>query len=196
MRNLKRLAAPVLGLWIVSMGLAGCSRPISETANPTAIPTTDYDRVFDAAVKVLRENHFVVDRADRRFGVVTTEPRIASSVFEPWHTDNLNMRRRTARVRLSPRTADRDSDYQLYVEVTCQTRHLPTRELNTAAMGNIHSRNVHNRHYPVRTEAGLDEAYWLDSGVDERLSARLVEQILDEARSPDVRWYKDEDESS
>jgi hypothetical protein len=76
--------------------------------------------------------------------------------------------------------------------VTCQTRHTPSRELNTAAMGHIHTRNVSNRSYPLRTEAGLEEAYWMDSGVDERLAARLVEQILDEARSPDVRWYKEE----
>lgn len=189
---------------LLSLGSFGCARQISETPNPTAIHSSNYDRIFDATLEVLRANHFVVDRADRRFGVVTTEMRVASSVLEPWHNDNttsediwnstLNMRRRAARVRLSPRTSEEHSDYQLYVEVTCQTRHVPPRELNTAAMGVIHSRAVNKRSYPLRTEAGLEEAYWIESGVDERLAARLIQQILDTARSPDVTWEKDQTE--
>ena len=91
----------------------GCTRAYVDVPNPLPIAEAEYNRVFDASVEILREMRFVVNRQDRRFGVVTTHPLDASSSVEPWHPDNvntddtfeatLNHHRRTVRVMLGPR---------------------------------------------------------------------------------------------
>jgi hypothetical protein len=96
----------------LSMQLLGCTQAVVDAPNPTTISADEYDRVFDAAVEVLRGRHFVVDRKDRRFGVVTTRPLAASTFFEPWSDDNLtarqtlestlNFERRTVRIEITP----------------------------------------------------------------------------------------------
>jgi len=94
------------------VGLTGCSSRVVSMNNPIAITAEEYDRVFEAAVDVLRLNEFVVNRQDRRFGIITTEPYVAGSLLEPWRTDNttayqwsdatLNYQRRIVNVHLEP----------------------------------------------------------------------------------------------
>lgn len=95
----------------VGVTAAGCTRTV-QAENPLEIGEDEYHAVFDATVRTLRDYRFEVDRQDRRFGVVTTGPLIAASVFEPWHDDNttakqvlentLNHQRRRVRVQLAP----------------------------------------------------------------------------------------------
>lgn len=176
---------------VVIAFVAGCSQAVPDVSNPIPIATAEYDRVFDAAVMVLRDEHFVVARKDRRFGVVTTEPRTAASVFEPWHTDNstaaqttastLNFDRRTVRVMINPaaETASGDGEYQLQVQVTLDRRHHPTRVLNTAAMGSVGVGHREATDYkPLLTETGVEESFWSPVGRDELLEKRLLAEIL------------------
>lgn len=167
--------------------VAGCSQAVPDVSNPIPIATAEYDRVFNAAVMVLRDEHYVVDRKDRRFGVVTTEPRIAASVFEPWHTGNttpaqttestLNLDRRTVRVMIDP--AAESGDYQLQVHVRRDRRHHPTRVLNTAAMGSVGVTHRRATDYqPLLTESGVEESFWAEVGRDELLEKRLLAAIL------------------
>ncbi len=106
------MRATIVLIAAVMMLAGGCGRKVSTVENPIAITADEYDRVFEAAVDTLRDMRFIVDRKDRRFGVVTTQPLIASAVVEPWHADNttgrqvwestLNMQRRTVRVEIEP----------------------------------------------------------------------------------------------
>jgi hypothetical protein len=177
----------LLGL-ILLASIAGCSQAVPDVSNPIPIATAEYDRVFDAAVLVLRDEHYVVARKDRRFGVITTEPRTAASVFEPWHTDNttpaqttestLNFDRRTVRVMINP-AAEAGDEYQLQVQVTRDRRHHPTRVLNTAAMGSVGVGHREATDYkPLLTETGLEESFWSPVGRDELLEKRLLAEIL------------------
>ncbi|QNN21098.1 hypothetical protein HED60_02040 [Planctomycetales bacterium ZRK34] len=177
----------LLGL-IVIVFAAGCSQAVPDVSNPIPIATGEYDRVFDAAILVLRDEHFVVARKDRRFGVVTTEPRVAASAFEPWNTDNtttaqttestLNLDRRTVRVMINP-VANAGGEYELAVEVTLDRRQHPTRLLNTAAMGAVGvGHRETNVYRPLLTESGLEESYWTPVGRDELLAKRLLAKIL------------------
>ncbi|MBI1372819.1 MAG: hypothetical protein GC159_08675 [Phycisphaera sp.] len=165
-------------------------------SNPIAIGTNEYDQVFDATVDVLRDKRYVVDRKDRRFGVVTTEPRIAASVFEPWYDDNstghqvaeasLNHERRTIRVEIQPVKAADDSGaitdrYQLFVQVDMDRRHNPPQTLNSAALGRMSIQQSRRINRPLLTERGIEKVEWSPIGRDELLEQRLVEEILHRA---------------
>ena len=102
--------------WAMPILLIGCAGSSMVVSNPLPIAEAEYDRVYDAAVDVLREMRFVVERQDRRFGVITTRPLISASIVEPWHDDNLtgeqaweatlNHQRRQVRVMLNRRGED------------------------------------------------------------------------------------------
>lgn len=94
---------------IACVALTGCaSGPIGRLE----LRAAEYDRVFDAAVASLRDQRFTLDRIDRRLGVITTRPRAAASVLEPWKGDNstpaqafestLQYQRRLVRIEFTP----------------------------------------------------------------------------------------------
>lgn len=170
------------------------------TDEVAAVPGGQYDAVFDAAVATLRDLRFDVDRTDRRFGVVTTEPLIASSVVEPWYRDNttarqalestLHKQRRTVRIELKP-TADAPPDgpagaYQLQVVVDVERQYHPPRPIHTSALGRVTYRRAERRYRPIETEAGIEESYWLSLGRDELLERRLAQMILHRAANGDA----------
>ena len=106
-----RLCAAI-ALLSAALASTGCAGRMVSANNPFAITAEEYDRVFEAAIDTLRLNQFVVDRQDRRFGVITTRPLVAGSALEPWRTDNttayqladatLNYQRRIVHVYLEP----------------------------------------------------------------------------------------------
>lgn len=76
-------------LLIVSLGwLGGCARQAVVAPNPLEIDRSEYPRMYAAAVEVLREQGYIVDRQDYRYGTVSTRPRSSPSVFEVWYPDN------------------------------------------------------------------------------------------------------------
>lgn len=203
--SVRRLFGHVAMLGAAAM-LAGCQQPAAEVANPLPIAAAEYDRVFDASVRALRSMDFDVDRQDRRFGVVTTHPTGASSLFEPWRDDNtgsdqvmestLNDQRRVARVLLKPAGAAEETveasppaegpaEYQLAVEVTVERRHVPSRPLHTAAVstGEIRGRRA-GRVRSILTEEGTLESAWWPVGRDEQMERRLIAAIMEHAVQP------------
>ena len=202
--------------------LAGCSHAPATEADAAAAQTVaavsaepvvadvaaaEYDAVFEAAVETLRDMRFEVDRKDRRFGVVTTEPMMAASVAEPWYQDNttawqafeatLHKQRRRVRVELTPATtvpSDNDpaagdaasGDYQMQVVVDVERQYHPPRPIHTSALARVTYRRADRRYRPVETEAGVEESYWASLGRDERLERRLMEMILRRAQAPET----------
>lgn len=203
-------------LWIALLiggSLVGCGRSLAAVDPTPAVAGDAYGRVFDATIHVLRDMRFVIDRDDRRFGVITTEPRIAPSVFEPWHPQNttalqtatstVNLQRRRVRVELEPLPRPRAEAvvqpwrYGLSVEVVVERRHHPPEQLHTAALGAVRTVERGLRYEPVLTEAGLQGSYWRLVGEDPYLERRLVRTILREAgvegierTRPDPRSYR------
>lgn len=99
----------LLMVLIASLGLTGCA---SQTTSRLQLKPANYDTAFDATVAALRDEQFLLDRVDRRLGVITTKPRTASSALEPWKGDNstpaqalestLQYERRIVRVEFDP----------------------------------------------------------------------------------------------
>ncbi len=110
--------------WMAVMGIlgviftVGCSQP--KVDNPIPIAGAEFDQIFASTIEVLREQQFVVDRQDRRFGVITTLPKQASTMIEPWRGDNsnfgqaydatVNVNRRLVRVEMRPRERESSKD--------------------------------------------------------------------------------------
>jgi hypothetical protein len=183
----------------------GCAGPTVRLENPSAIQAEDYDWIFDATVVELREQQFIVDRVDRRFGVVTTEPRAASTLLEPWRRDattvarvgesTLNADRRIVTVRLTPQdaagpepgaAAQPPARYLLEVEVRVERRQLPPRQLTSSATGAVTlvGRHRDRMHRSLRTEEGRQEVFWKPVARDEHMEQRLLDGILTRASRP------------
>lgn len=97
---------------VLGVGCQATLRPYAAAPNPVAIDAREYDRVYAAAIDVLRDYGFRVDRQDHRFGVVTSHPLSSPTVGEPWYPQNttlaqamestLNHVRRVVTVTLEP----------------------------------------------------------------------------------------------
>lgn len=174
----------------------------TETAHASSAPavsTESFDRVFLASVDVLRDWRFVVNRKDRRQGIVSTSPRVASSVVEPWQPDatrsdrtwesTLNYQRRRIRIEIAPTdpatvvesSGQPVSAYQLNVICEFDRRYYPPQQLTTAAVTKIRFTNSRSVRKPIRTETGLEEAYWAPAGRDHAFERELANAIIERA---------------
>jgi hypothetical protein len=85
---MKRRHAWLMMSLLPSLLLAGCSRQVVQTDNPTPLQADQYEAYFDSATQVLRDNGFVIDRRDYRFGQITTRPQGSPNIFEVWNPQN------------------------------------------------------------------------------------------------------------
>ena len=200
------LAAVFLALWPA----AGCTtapRP-APPPSPQAVELAAgrYTDAFDAAVETLRRSGFRIDRADHRFGVVTTRPEGSPTLFEPWLTGNtsrdtrllstLNDVRRTITVTFdaAPDTADHagsapapgpqvnppSAARRMSVAVELELFQAPGRRLDGRTDGRVFSDP------PRPRSADEDDAdnqdipnAWKAIGRDPGLEALLQQRILD-----------------
>lgn len=120
---------PMMLLLLIALGglLGGCAgQQVQPVANPYQIDAQAYRPVFATAVQVLRDQGFTVDRRDFRFGVITTRPLGASTLFEPWTGDHT--------------TADQAiagtlHDHQRIVRITLE----PAAQLDEESLEQIHA---------------------------------------------------------
>jgi hypothetical protein len=101
-----------VALTLALAALSGCARPIEQVANPLPVAAGAYARLFQTSISVLRDEGFVINRQDYRFGVVNTRPKPSPTAFEPWLGQNttayqawestFSYERRTVTVTLEP----------------------------------------------------------------------------------------------
>ena len=68
--------------------LGGCASPSTGPAY-LSVPRAQYAEVFDAACDAARAEGLTPELADRQSGVISTQPRAAGSVIEPWTWQDL-----------------------------------------------------------------------------------------------------------
>lgn len=179
--------------------LVGCARAV-QADNPAVIEATDYQPAFAAAVEVLRDHGFRIARNDYRFGVITTYPKEAPTIAEPWVGDNstsdqawrgtLNAERRVVEVNLLPvdgaiAEVHGSDHYALLVVVKVQRRREPARYLTHSAGGYISS-----QYAAVPThlrQRGIEADSWETIKRDELYGQRLVEAVLNRLPQPTDR---------
>ena len=85
------LAATVTGLLLNSGGCLSGPSPHAplRVQNAIQVPAEQYDVVWERAVAVLNDLHFMVARESKQEGMIATEFRAGSNLFEPWHHDSI-----------------------------------------------------------------------------------------------------------
>jgi hypothetical protein len=174
----------------VSLVSAGCTRAIVRADNPAPIKASEYRGTFEAAIQVLRDNGFTIDRRDYRFGRITTRPLGSPNLFEVWNTQNTTRHQAVESTLASERRrvnviftgppgdaddTDADTGYTFKVEVVLERKQIPTRRLAGSARRNVFS----NLAAPPRDliDRGVTGSYWQPVGPDPYLEARLIKQI-------------------
>lgn len=189
-----RYAPFFLALVWVSLVSTGCSRSIVQADNPTPIKASEYRDTFEAAVQVLRDYGFTIDRREYRFGRITTLPLGSPNLFEVWNPQNttghqaiestLASERRRVSIHITGPNQLGESDhidsqagYTLAVEVVLERKQIPTRRLAGSARRNVFS----NLTAPPKDliDRGVTGNYWQPVGRDPYLEARLVRQITE-----------------
>ena len=189
--------------WLLAaaLGVAGCTTAPRPAPLPSPIgveiASGAYPAAFAAAVDTLRGAGFAVDRADYRFGVVTTRPEGSPTVFEPWKTGNTthharvlstlnDVRRRItvtfagaddagAALRAGAQPGEPVASRQMRVLVQLEARDTPGRRLNGSA-----DRRVFSDRAPRRLDGSDAElaVFWHSLGRDLGLEAELQSRIL------------------
>ncbi len=187
------------GVAIVVALAVGCTHEMVRTPNPTPIDRTEFSRMYHAAVHVLREYGFRIDRQSHRFGLISTKYLPCPAIFEPWHTadttsqqaweNTLNQQRRCAIVSLEPgpvvtdanpqttSSQAHDSRYRLRVEVLIERRQHPNRYLT----GSTNGHRVYGTLLSTPEEwlaRGIEGSYWRPVGRDTLLEQHLLANII------------------
>jgi hypothetical protein len=161
-----------------------------------------FEAVWQASIQTLREHRFVVDRQDRRAGVVTTYPMVGQHWFEFWRQDAASAadlaestlqtiyRRATVTIRRrEPDDPNNPPRYRPVVEVTTARSNRPQPQVSsTSEAYAIFSLSGGRSAFVMDLGGGEEEASASGNGVsrpegtvplgrDEHLEARLAGRI-------------------
>jgi hypothetical protein len=154
-----------------------------------SVSSDDFNKLFNACERVLRDRLFKIDRLEPRGALITTEPLVSKQFFEFWRNDvvtfndtvhsSLGTMRRTVRFEISKND---DGTYtaspKVIVEEQASTeRQIPSAGQYTMAFGG--ERVVGSRE--IDRGETLPQDYWYATGRDAALEkdlARSVESLL------------------
>jgi len=179
---MKRIAPHLM---LLILPLIGCQATPQSASAPVQIAGQEYARMYQAAIDVLRDNGYTIDRDDYRFGAVTTDAEQTRTLFEPWRRNGktfmqaasatANRQRRVVRVQMEP--IEHTDQYNLYVEAVVEQLQLPTRFLTGSTRGPAifgHLRNVPEEY----ARRGITDGYWQTIERDPLLEQRLLDEIV------------------
>ncbi len=184
----KPVTAPATPAKTTTATISQTPKEDAPIVGPTLSGLVQYDATFDAAVQLLRDYGFTIDRQDYRFGLVTTRPLVSPTIFEPWRTTNtsagqmaqgtLNSQRRIVRVAIKPITLpiSPTTKYQLTVQVTLIKLQQPLKHLNGSTSGF----SIVSNYSAVPAEwkeKGITRAYWIPDGSDPLLAQRIIDDV-------------------
>ena len=172
--------------------LAGCATQSNWLPNPQEIDAQDYTRVFESSIRVLRDHGFRVDRADHRYGIVTTQPLGSPTLLEPWKRTHSSARRsqqstwtdlrHIVTVTLRPaQDGAAARTYVVQVHAALQRQALPLRRLD----GSVRRKGVFTSLGAVPDEwqaRGIRDRYWESVGRDGALEEQLLGDIIEASR--------------
>lgn len=185
---------------VVLAACTGCHQNlVVEAPNPVEIDRIEYTRIYNAAVEVLREYDFQVDRHSHRFGTITTRYLASPTIFEPWRKSNttsdqawentFNQQQRRVIVTLEPTDVGDDrrmtrrapnlepAAYRLRVEVFVERREHPNRYLAGATAGHGVFGTLTAEPGEL-SQRGVRGPYWRPLGRDPLLEQRLLADMI------------------
>jgi hypothetical protein len=151
----------------------------------TSVESRDFDKLWNATDRAARNRLFVIDRADYRSGLMTTQPLVSAQFFEPWRRDTVTFDdtllsslatiRRTLRFEF---TREPDGTYQMIPKVLVERQAITERRITSTAL--------YSTIYDPGTGAGtretdvgvhLDPRYWYAIGRDDALERKLADDV-------------------
>lgn len=178
----------VTGMLAMSLGVTGCLS--LQTANPRTVapvavqvPSTQRDRMWERAIAVLHEMHFLVARESKLEGVIETEYRAGSNLLEPWNKDSVGYANRlestlqSIRRRVTISFQETSPDYtMILVSVEKQIEDVPGLAANYEGGATFSESQPLNRDLDqVVGQAGPSR--WLPRGNDPLLEADIMRRI-------------------
>jgi len=174
----------------------GCAAKYTAAPNPIEVDTSEYDRMYQSAIDVLGDRGFIVDRKDYRFGVITSRPKMAPTIFEPWGKGNatgyqalestVNKQRRVVTVSIRPPSTPESDDisaignalsYLLSVEVMIEQEQSPRRYMTGSTAGYAVVSALSDTPTELK-ERGIHGAYWQAVGRDPYMEQDMIAAIV------------------
>ena len=172
--------------------LPGCTKQPQPRWEAIAVEQTSFDDVWEVCLASLKDRGLGVDRQDRRFGLIVSEPTVGQQAFEFWRKDaassedlllsSLHTVRRIVAIRVASQTPTK---FEVRVEARAQRASISSDQLdNTAeAFELLRQQGVpaspRRRDY-VRPQA---EPIWVDLGREPALDQAILEDITRRLKS-------------
>jgi len=122
-------------------------------------------------------------------GRLETEPKIAASIFEPWHDDSVTLGDRvestfqTIRRRAVVRAIPEENGFLVQVIVYCEMEDLP-RPINANASATLFQKTTHAERITQQGPMLSESRGWYLLGRDPALEKQILQQILYRFRNP------------
>ena len=171
---------------------AGCTEKRQVRWQGIAVEKASFDQVWEVCLASLKDCGLKVDRQDRRFGLMVSEPTTGQQFFEFWRKDavssddlllsSLHTIRRTVSIQV---TTQGPRKFEVRVQAQAQRASMPGDQLdNTAEAFELMSRqgipaSPSRRDY-VRPQA---EPIWVDIGREPALEQYILEDITHRLKS-------------
>ena len=203
MNHLNMTVHRLIGLPLLAMAMfltLGCasSQAVKDAPNPLEIDVTEYDRMFDATIAVLREQKMGVQVKDYRMGSVISKPSISPTAVEVWRIENavqgsrmqstLNKQRRIVSVSFKPapdEPADNPQTYHMAVQVVVEQEQNPRMQMTGSTSGHD-ILGVYSQTPGELVDRGITGQYWYPIGTDPLLENKLMRTIVHRSLTIDM----------
>ncbi len=152
-------------------------------ANAIQVPVERYDLIWERAVAVLNNYHFIIARESKLEGMIETQYRAGANLLEPWHHDSVGYGNRLESTLQSIRrrvvvTFQNTADNMLIVSVRVdkEIEDVPGLAANYEGGATFRDSNPLQRDLDqVIGQTGPSR--WLSRGTDPALEVELLSQI-------------------
>ena len=166
--------------------LSGCARQPQTKWEAIAIEQASFDQVWVACLDSLEDRGLEVDRQDRRFGLIVSEPTVGQQAFEFWRKDavssddvmlsSLHTIRRVVAIQV---TTQGPMEFEVRVEAQAQRASIASDQLDNAAEAFELVRKHGVPAAPSRRDYMRPQAeqVWVDVGREHALEQYILEDI-------------------
>lgn len=196
--TLQRFIGPLCVTLILIMTGCASNFAVKDAPNPLEIDVTEYDRMFNATIAVLREEGLGVQVKDYRMGTIVSQPAISPSVMEVWRLENsvsgnrlestLNKQRRIVTVNFIPaegEPATNPQSYNMAVQVVIEQEQNPKRQLTGSTSG-YRVFDSYSENPGELQDRGISEQYWYAIGTDPMLEKKILRNIVHRSLTIDM----------
>jgi len=177
---------PLTLIALSAVSLIGCSKTLEPQRDAVSVDNSSFEQVWNACLASLEDHSFEVDRRDRRFGLIVSEPVVGKQFFEFWRKDTANSNhllnsslhtiRRVVTIRIAKQGP---TEFQVDVEAQAQRISVPGTQLNSTAEAFELMRSQGVPASPRRSDylRPRGDRTWIDIGREQALEQAIMRDI-------------------